>query len=55
MHKNTHKIRYNFLFENYSFQYKITKIMENTVFFITICPIYKFIDLAMRFIYLVCD
>lgn len=55
MHKNTHKIRYNFLFENYSFQYKITKIMGIAVSFIIVCHIYEPIDLTMRVFYVVCD
>lgn len=34
MHKYIRKIRYNFLLENYSFQYKITKIMGIAASFI---------------------
>lgn len=55
MHKNTHKIRYNFLFENYSFQYKITKIIGIAVSFIIVCHIYELIDLTMRVFYMICD
>ena len=41
-------------FENYSFQYKISKIMGIAVSFIIVCHIYKFIDLSMRVFYMVC-
>ena len=40
MHKNICKIRYNFLFENYSFQYKMYKIIGITVLLITIWHLY---------------
>lgn len=55
MHKDIRKIRYNFLLENYSFQYKITKIMGIAVSFIIVCHIYELIDLTMRVFYVVCD
>ena len=36
MHKDIRKIRYNFLLENYSFQYKITKIMGIAALFLNL-------------------